>query len=121
MLCLLSSGVEDTLPAVNLYTDIQLKVNVSFSCWSAEAAAGWCAGPALAEQLTHSRKAWGLLVRRWAVNNERKNGQVSFWTTTKLYLQKTIYILKAKLSGGIDNVSDGRYEQNNKSTHKGLR
>lgn len=57
MLRLLSSGVKDTLPAVNLHTDIQLKVNVSFSCWATEAAVGRCARPALAEQLTHSRKA----------------------------------------------------------------
>lgn len=70
MLCLLSSGVEDTLPAVNLYTDIQFKVNVSFNCWSTEAAVGWCARPALAEQLSHSRKACGLLVRRLAENKE---------------------------------------------------
>lgn len=54
MLRLLGAGMEDTLPAVDFHTDIQLKVDVSFSCWAAEAAAGRCARPALAEQLTHS-------------------------------------------------------------------
>ena len=57
MLRLLSSGVKDTLPAVNLHTDIKLKVNVSLSCWATEGAVGRCAWPALTEQLTHSRKA----------------------------------------------------------------
>lgn len=60
---LLSGGVKDALPAVDLHTDIQLKVNVSLSCWATEAAAAGCAWPAFTEQLTHSRKPGGLLVR----------------------------------------------------------
>lgn len=56
MLWLLSGGVKDALPAVDLHTDVQLKINVSLSCWATEAAVGRCARPALAEQLTHSRK-----------------------------------------------------------------
>lgn len=77
MLWLLSSGVKDTLPAVDLHADIQLKVNVSFSCWATEAAAGGCARPALAEQLTHSRKPRGLPVRCLAEEKERRKGLFS--------------------------------------------
>lgn len=74
MLWLLSGGVKDTLPAVNLHTDVKLKVDVSFSCRAAEAAAGRCARPALAEQLTHSRKPRGLPVRPLA--EEKQEGVV---------------------------------------------
>lgn len=63
MLWLLCSGVKDTLPTVNLHAHVQLKVDVSFSCRAAEAAPSRCARPALAEQLTHSRKPRGLPVR----------------------------------------------------------
>lgn len=73
MLWLLRGGVKDTLPTVNLHTDIQLKVNVSLSCWATEAAAGRCAWPALAEQLTHSRKPRGLPVRRLAGKKQERN------------------------------------------------
>lgn len=64
MLWLLSGRVEDTLAAVDLHADIQLKVDVSFGRRGAEAAVGGRARPALAEQLTHSRKARRLPVRR---------------------------------------------------------
>lgn len=56
MLHLLSGGVKDALPAVDLHADVQLEVDVPFRCRAAEAAARCCAWPALAEQLTHSRK-----------------------------------------------------------------
>lgn len=63
MLHLLSGRVKDTLAAVDLHTDVQLEVNVSFSCWATEATACRCAWPAFTEQLTHSRKPRGLLMR----------------------------------------------------------
>lgn len=63
VLHLLSGGVKDALPAVDLHADVQLKVDVSFSCWAAEAPAHRCAWPAFTEQLTHSRKPRGLLMR----------------------------------------------------------
>lgn len=56
MLCLSGGGVKDTLPAVNLHTNVQLEINVSFSCRAAEASAARCAWPALTEQLTHGGK-----------------------------------------------------------------
>lgn len=56
MLRLLSGGVKDALPAVNLHTDVQLEVDVPLSRRPAEAAAGGRARPALAEQLTHGGK-----------------------------------------------------------------
>lgn len=62
VLHLLSAGVEHALPAVDLHTDVQLKVDVSFSRWATEASAGRDARPAFAEQLTHSRKPRGLLM-----------------------------------------------------------
>lgn len=62
VLHLLSGGVQHALPAVDLHTDVQLKVDVSFSGWATEATAGRDAGPALAEQLTHSREPRGLLM-----------------------------------------------------------
>lgn len=77
MLWLLSGRVKDTLPTVDLYTYIQLKVNVSLGCRATEAAAGWRARPALAEQLTHSRKPRGLPVRRLAVEKDRLDCLVS--------------------------------------------
>lgn len=70
MLGLLSRGVKDALPTVNLHTHIQLKVDVSFGGRAAEAAVGRGARPALAEQLTHSRKARGLPVRGLAENKQ---------------------------------------------------
>lgn len=73
MLWLLSGGVKDTLPAVDLHTDVQLKINISLSCRATEAAAGGRARPALAEQLTHSRKPRGLPVRSLA---EKREGTV---------------------------------------------
>lgn len=72
MLRLLSGGVQDTLPAVDLHADVQLKVDVSFGRRAAEAAAGRCARPALAEQLTHSGEPRGLSVRRLAVKREER-------------------------------------------------
>lgn len=57
MLWLLGGGVKDTLATVNLHTDVQLKVNISLSWWTNEAAIGRCARPALTEQLTDSSKA----------------------------------------------------------------
>lgn len=66
MLHLLSGGVKDALPAVDLHADVQLEVDVPLRCRAAEAAARRCAWPALAEQLTHSRKPRGLLMRRLA-------------------------------------------------------
>ena len=84
MLWLLSGGVEDTLPAVDLHADIQLKVNVSLSCRATEAAAGGCARPALAEQLTHGRKPRGLPMRRLAEGRRRRKGLFS--EIFKLYL-----------------------------------
>lgn len=68
VLGLLSSRVKDALPAVDFHTDIQLKVDVSFRRWATEAAVGRSAWPALTEQLTHSRKARGLSLRRLAEN-----------------------------------------------------
>ena len=78
MLRLLSSGVKDTLPAVDLHTDIQLKVNVSLSCWATEAAVGRRARPALAEELTHGREARGLPVRCLAVNKQLRGLFIGF-------------------------------------------
>lgn len=63
MLHLLSGRVKDALPAVDLHADVQLEVNVSFCCWATEATACRCAWPAFTEQLTHSRKPRGLLMR----------------------------------------------------------
>lgn len=70
MLHLLSSGVKDALPTINLHTHIELKVNVSLSSCATEAPVCWCAGPALAEQLTHSGKPRGLPVRRRSAVNK---------------------------------------------------
>lgn len=62
MLRLLGGGVEDALAAVDLHAHVQLKVDVALGGGAAEAAAGWCAGPALAEQLTHCGEAGRLPV-----------------------------------------------------------
>lgn len=62
MLGLLGSGMEDTLPTVDLHTNVQLKVDVPLGGRPTEAAVGGCAGPALAEELTHCREARGLPV-----------------------------------------------------------
>lgn len=66
VLHLLNGGVEDALPAVDLHSDVQLKVNVSFSRWATEATACRDARPTFAEQLTDSRKPRGLLMGRLA-------------------------------------------------------
>ena len=72
MFWLLSGGVKDTLPTVDLHTDIKFKVNVSFSSWTTEATASGCARPALAEQLTHSGEPRGLPVRGLTEEKRRK-------------------------------------------------
>lgn len=72
MFWLLSGGVKDTLPTVDLHTDIKFKVNVSFSSRTTEATAGGCARPALAEQLTHSGEPRGLSVRGLTEEKRRK-------------------------------------------------
>jgi len=87
VLRLLGRGVKDTLPAVDLHADIQLKVNVSLRRRAAETASGRRARPALAEQLTHGGKPGGLPVRRLAAGKRERKGIFGEWrNTATLYL-----------------------------------
>lgn len=72
VLRLLSGGVKDALPAVNLHADVQLEVDVPLGRRPAEAAAGGRARPALAEQLTHGGKPRRLPVGRLAVEKQQR-------------------------------------------------
>lgn len=83
MLWLLSGGVEDALPAVDLHAHVQLEVDVPLGGRAAEAAAGRRAGPALAEQLTHGREARRLPVRRLAEEKDKKKAFSWKWRETK--------------------------------------
>ena len=84
VLRLLSGGVKDTLPAVDLHADVQLEVDVPLGRRAAEAAAGGRARPALAEQLTHGGKPGGLPVRRLA----EKKGNGLKTATLQFIVQK---------------------------------
>ena len=65
--------MEDTLPAVDLHPDVQLKVDVALDGRAQEAAAGGRAGPALAEQLADGGEPRGLLVGRLSDDNNDDN------------------------------------------------
>lgn len=72
MLRLLGGGVEDALAAVDLHAHVQLEVDVALGGGTAEAAASWGAGPALAEQLTHGGEARRLPVGQLTGGREKK-------------------------------------------------
>lgn len=72
MLRLLGGGVEDALATVDLHAHVQLEVDVALAGGAAKAAAGWSAGPALAEQLTHGGEARWLPVGQLAENKEEE-------------------------------------------------
>lgn len=104
MFHLLSGGVKDALPTVNLHADVQLKIDVSFSCWATEATVCRSARPAFAEQLTHSRKPRGLLMR---CLTEEKICNIHLFVVQKALLAKETSSYNCTLSTMLFKVTGG--------------